>query len=128
MTNKDPFHVEERAKKIALMGNIHRPKSSKRILLESVMVSIAVYATPIWRRSLDMSKPLLKLDNLQRRRMTLGMCSGYRSISTRAVTVETLGFGRGQTVTLVLTRNTLQDLGKKGSRILQMEPGHGLSS
>ncbi|XP_039761298.1 uncharacterized protein LOC120634631 [Pararge aegeria] len=87
-------HVEEVAKKAQkLTDALHRlmptkggPRASKRRVLASVAHSVILYAAPIFEGAMKIELYRKKLEAVQRR-MAIGICGAYRTISTDAVLV-----------------------------------------
>lgn len=63
-----------------LMPNIGGPRASKRKILSSVAHSQLLYGAPVWHTVVQNQKLLKELTRSQRR-MTLRICSAYRTVS-----------------------------------------------
>lgn len=70
----------------SLMPNIGGPVASKRRILCSVIHSQMLYAAPAWHTVTTNKKVLQNLISLQRK-LSIRICSAYRTISTEAVGV-----------------------------------------
>lgn len=66
-----------------LMPNIGGPKASKRRTMSTVVYSIMLYAAPVWQRALRFAKYREMAERVQRR-ISLRVCSAYRTVSTEA--------------------------------------------
>lgn len=96
LDNKLTFnvHIEktvEKAEKTAnalatLMPNVGGPGAAKRRTLCSVVHSQILYAAPVWYTVVANKRVLQKLISLQRK-VSIRICSAYRTISTEAVGV-----------------------------------------
>lgn len=69
-----------------LMPNIGGPRSSRRKVLSSVAHSQILYGAPAWHTALQNKKLVQKLIGTQRK-MTLRVCSAYRTVSAEAACV-----------------------------------------
>ncbi|KAJ8961714.1 hypothetical protein NQ318_021314 [Aromia moschata] len=68
------------------MPNIGGPSASKRKLLASVVHSQILYVAPVWHRVTQNKKLIRKLARIQRR-VSIRICSAYKTISTEGVGV-----------------------------------------
>lgn len=69
-----------------IMPNIGGPRASKRRILSSVVHSQLLYGAPIWHKATENKKLLQRLASVQRK-MSIRVCSAYRTISTEGVGV-----------------------------------------
>ena len=81
----------DRASEIAarlarVMPNINGPKASRRKLLYSTMKSVLIYGAPVWRTIMSKAVHREKYNKVHRR-MLLGVCAAYRTVSTAVVEV-----------------------------------------
>lgn len=85
-------HIQKRATKIMtdlsrLMYNINGPRSSKRRLLVSAVMSVLLYATPVWgREAIKYARYKRALQRVQRMAL-LRMARAYRTVSDQALCV-----------------------------------------
>lgn len=66
-----------------LLPNVGGPRQSKRRVMSSVVYSILLYAAPVWRKAINIAK-YRKLTEKVQRRISLRICSAYRTLSTEA--------------------------------------------
>lgn len=79
--------AESKVKLLAkLMPNVGGPKSSKRRISCSAIHSVILYAAPIWADVINKSYLIKKLTKIQRK-LALRIASGYRTVSTEAISV-----------------------------------------
>lgn len=99
-----------------ILPNIGGPKASKRKVLASVVHSQLLYAAPIWHNATHNMKIKQKLSSVQRK-MSIRVCSAYRTISTEAVgiiagipPIELLAKERADTYSGIPRRVAKEDL------------------
>lgn len=86
-TKQVAIKVEKTIKALSsLMPNVGGPMASKRRMLSSVAHSQILYGAPVWHTVNQNKKLLQKLTSLQRK-LTLRICSAYRTVSTEGACV-----------------------------------------
>ena len=77
---------ETAARLARIMPSIGGPRASRRKLLYATVKSILMYAAPVWRKAMDKAVHRKHYEKVHRR-MLLGVCAAYRTVSMAAVEV-----------------------------------------